>query len=283
MRSIAKAASRLGVTRLTWVRKAALAVLARFGQHDATIAHHWVPGRRIRLHRFRHKGYWFYGREREEDVMRAFALLVRQGDTVVELGAHIGYISVYLASLVGNDGHVYVFEPSPENLPYTTANTGNDPTITLVEQAASDKSGVATFYLEGLTGQNSTLVKDYALFDENRERAFSNESYRAIEVATTTLDSFVTANELRPAFIKIDVEGAELACLRGSVATLKRFRPRLMVEVTMERDAVFALMTDLGYRVYTPRFRPLATCERPCANLFFIHENDTAAAELLGL
>ena len=284
MKSIARVTSRLGLTRPTWLRQVALAMLARFGQRDATIAHHWVPGRRIRLHWFRHKGYWFYGREREEDVMLAFAALVRPGDTVIELGGHIGYISVYLGSLVGRGGHVYVFEPSPENLPYTRWNTGADPTITLVEQAASDRSGVATFYLEGLTGQNSTLVKNYALFAENRERAFSDEAYRTIEVATTTLDSFVTGNGLRPSFIKIDVEGAELACLRGSVAILKRFRPRLMVEVTMEHKAVLGLMKDLGYRIYTPRFRSIAIGERPsAANLFFIHQNDTAAAELLGL
>ena len=275
MNRIASVATSLGLTQSPWLRHVALAILAKVGQHDATISHHWVPNRRIHLHRFRHKGYWFYGRSREEQVMRAFARLIVHGDTVIELGGHIGYISLYLANLVGRDGHVYVFEPSPENLAYTRRNVAEDSAITLVEQAASDSAGTATFFVEGLTGQNSTLVEDYSLFKENRERAFSDENYRKIEVPTTTVDEFVSANGLKPNFMKIDVEGAEVACLRGGVETLKRFRPRLMVEVTRRREEVFALMTELGYRIYDAAFDPIDLSGKPRdPNLFFIHCDD---------
>jgi FkbM family methyltransferase len=275
MNAIVNVATRLGLTRSTWLRHVALGILARFGQHDTTIAHHWVPGRTVHLHRFRHKGYWFYGRAREEKIMRAFAALIAKGDTVIELGAHIGYISVYLASLVGRDGRVFVFEPSPDNLPYTKRNIAGDPAITLIEEAASDTAGTATFFVERLTGQNSTLVENYSVFSENRERAFSDESYQAIEVKTTTIDRFVSENDVRPNFMKIDVEGAELACLRGSVECLKRFRPRLMVEVTNEHEAVFALMADLGYRIYDSDFKPVHPGTAPTEpNLFFIHGDD---------
>jgi FkbM family methyltransferase len=274
--AFASIAARLGLRRSTRLRQLALGILARVGQHDTTIRHHWVRDRKIRLHRFRHKGYWFYGRAREEKIMHAFGALIRKGDTVIELGAHIGYVSIYFASLVGPEGRVFVFEPSPDNLAYTRRNVGNEPAITLIEQAANDSAGVATFFVEELTGQNSTLIENYSLFDENRERAFSGESYRAIEVPTTTVDLFVADTALQPNFIKIDVEGAELACLRGSIDTLKRFRPRLMVEVTHRHNAVYELMTKLGYRIYDSGLEAIDPAGAPSdPNLFFIHADDT--------
>jgi FkbM family methyltransferase len=276
---IASLANRLGLTRSTWLRHVALQVLARVGQHDATITHHWIPGKKVHLHRFRHKGYWFYGRAREEKTMRAFAALIAKGDTVIELGAHIGYISLYLADLVGANGQVYVFEPSPDNLSYTRRNLKGEPAVTLVEQAANDKVGVATFFVEGLTGQNSTLVENYSVFSENRDRAFSHEDYRRIEVPTTTVDLFVAENGLEPSFMKIDVEGAELACLRGSLETLKRFRPKLMVEVTHEQEAVLKLMTGLGYRIYDCDLNPIGPADANAPNMFFIHRDDAVKIE----
>lgn len=273
--ALVNVATRLGLTRSTWVRHVALSILARIGQHDATIAHHWVPGRSVRLHRFRHKGYWFYGRAREEQIMRTFAALTSKGDTVIELGAHIGYISLYLAHLVGPEGRVYVFEPSPDNLPYTRRNVAGDAAITLVEEAASDSAGVATFFVEELTGQNSTLVEEYSVFNDNRERAFSDAKYRRVEVPTTTVDFFTSTNGVEPRFMKIDVEGAELACLRGAVETLKRCRPRLMVEVTREREAVFGLMTELGYGIFDAELKPIEGGKKPSdPNFFFIHRDD---------
>lgn len=275
MSAVSTLASRLGLTRVPWLRHFALRTLSFFGQHDAVITHHWVAGKKVRLHRFKHKGYWFHGRGREETIMRSFAALINEGDTVIELGGHIGYISMYFASLVGLTGRVAVFEPSPENLTYTRSNLADEPAVTLIEEAASDKAGRATFFVERLTGQNSTLVEDYSVFSRNRKRAFADGGYEAIEVSTTTVDDFVRSSGACPNFIKIDVEGAELAALRGSTETLRRFRPRLMVEVTSDRDAVLSLLTELGYRVLGRDLNPLDPSDHsPELNLFFIHRED---------
>lgn len=268
-------ANRRRIARLKWLRRAGLAVLARLGQRDITIAHHWSPGRRICLHQFRHKGYWFYGRAREQKTMRAFASLIAKGDTVIELGAHIGYISVFLADLVGEEGLVYVFEPSPDNLTYTRRNVAGIKSITLIEQAVSDEPGIVTFFVEGLTGQNSTLIDNYSVFEDNRKFAFSHESYRAIEVSATTIDLFVTSMKIRPDFIKIDVEGAELLCLRGGAECLKNFRPKLMVEITYQHERVFNFLISLGYRAFNVELEEiysLSSSEE--RNLFFIDSGE---------
>lgn len=272
---LVRAAERFGLIKAPWMRRMVLTALARFGQSDFTIEHHWVPGKKLRLHRFRHKGYWFYGRNRERVTMESFAALIEPRATVIELGAHIGYVSLYLARLAGRDGHVYVFEPSPDNLAYTRANLAGETGITLIEKAASEKSGVATFFEERLTGQNSSLVEDYWAFAGNKARSFSNESYRPIEVETTTLDEFVKSQRIDPDFIKIDVEGAELSCLKGSVETLNRCRPRLMVEITREKEGVTALLTGLGYELYDEKLTKVhPNVGHSDVNSFFIHRDD---------
>jgi len=259
------------LARISWLRRLALGLLARLGRRDIQIGHHWIPGTRVRLDRFRHKGYWFHGRQRERNVMESFALVIQPGDTVIELGGHIGYISLWFAHLVGDAGRVYVFEPSPDNLRYIEPNTAAARQVALVRKAAGASTGTARFFVEGLTGQNSTLIEEYAVFSANRSRAFSDEGYRAIEVEMTTLDDFVAGASISPDFIKIDIEGAEIEALRGMPTVLERFRPTLMVEVTREDDAVMALLRDAGYVAHDSQLRPLGENWRESGpNRFFL-------------
>ncbi|HEU4960657.1 MAG TPA: FkbM family methyltransferase [Sphingomonas sp.] len=267
--------------RVKWLRRLALSGLARFGQRDMEIDHHWVLGHRIRLHRFRHKGYWFYGRRREHNVMLNFARLIRPGDTVFELGSHIGYISTYFAHLAGPTGRAILFEPSPDNLAYLEPNVAGLPGVEIVRRAVSDHAGRARFFIEGLTGQNSTLVDNYSVFSANRDNAFSHEGYRSIEVETVTLDAFIAERGIAPDFIKIDIEGGELAALKGMTDCLARIRPVLMVEVTHQQEKVMRLLRDAGYRAYDSRLHPI-TPERghPGPNRFFLPA-ETSVADCL--
>lgn len=88
--------------------------LLRFFNRDISIVHRWT-GDRVLLRLFEDRGYWFHGRRRERDEMLAVARLLKPGDLVVEVGAHVGYLSVFFSSLVGDDGYVFTFEPSPQN------------------------------------------------------------------------------------------------------------------------------------------------------------------------
>jgi FkbM family methyltransferase len=54
--------------------------------------------------------------------MTSLGKLIRSGETIVEIGGHIGYLSIYLSDLVGPQGRVYVFEPGPNNIPYIRKN-----------------------------------------------------------------------------------------------------------------------------------------------------------------
>jgi FkbM family methyltransferase len=260
----------LGVHRIQGVRRTGLWLLARGQGHDITIPHHWAPEYPIRLNSYRHRAYWFHARDREQALMESFRRLIRPGSTVIELGGHIGYVSVYLATLVGPSGRVFVFEPAPANLRYLEQNTAALPQVEIVRAAATDVSGPVSFFVEGLTGMNSTLVPDYEIFTKNAQTAFSNERYERIEVEAVTVDQFIVDRGIAPDFIKIDIEGAELSALRGMTTYLAEHRPVLMVEVTNDEEIVMQHLDDLGYRTYDDHLRPVEEGRDPGLNRFML-------------
>ena len=231
------------------LRRIALAALRTFSPGDITIKHHWWPEARVKLDCYRHKGYWFHGRNRERAFMETIAELVGEGDTVIDIGGHIGYLALHLRGLVGPEGKVFVFEPGKNNLPYIEANCQNYPNIQIVPSACSDSDGEAELWVEDLTGQNNSLLNNYKAFDDNRHRAFSKETTKAIKVKTIRLDGFVSEQKLKPDFIKIDVEGAELQVLQGAEACLREHKPKLLVEVTENKETVEELLKGHGYSI----------------------------------
>lgn len=252
------------------LRRVALPIFERCNPGDVRIRHHYTQ-QRFKLHSYRHKGYWFHGVRREQQTMQFFAQVLRPGDTVVEVGGHIGYLSLWFAELVGSAGKVVVFEPGQNNLPYLRENVAAAGNVEIVEAAVSDRNGAATFYVEGLTGQNNSLLGDYSRFAENRQRAFSSEAYREQQVQTLRLDDFVQRRDLDVDLIKIDIEGAEYLALSGAKKLLAEQQPMLMVEVTKRQDEAFELLTNLGYQLLTPSGESIADTRDSDGNVCAIH------------
>jgi FkbM family methyltransferase len=236
------------------MRRLALRVFRVVNPGDVSIKHHWT-GDKLRLHSFKHKGYWWHGRRREQETIMRFQKLIEPGSVVVEIGGHIGYFAVLYAHLVGKDGKVFVFEPGENNLPYLRANLASKPQAQIIEKAVSNEDGTVTFWLENLSGQNNSIIEDYYLLDGNIELAGmgAHVSKRAVHVPCTTLDSFAATladDGKQIDFVKIDVEGAELLVLQGASALLAKRRTPIMVEVTREEEAIFALMTQANYAMF---------------------------------
>lgn len=252
------------------LRRVAMPILKRFNPGNIRIRHHYTGGRLL-LHSFRHKGYWFHGRRREQATMQFIQQALRPGDTVVELGGHIGYLTMLFAETVGPAGRVAVFEPGRNNLPYLRENVRGLPGVEIVEQAVSDQDGVATFFEEQLTGQNNSLLGDYERFSQNRQLAFSNEAYHRREVTTVRLDTFLEQRAMRPDLVKIDIEGAEFLALQGAMKMVREQRPILMIEVTCLADKVFQLLASAGYLLFTPEGKKLGDSKRLNDNVCALH------------
>ena len=138
-----------------------------------------------------------------------------EGDTAIDVGAHYGVYSILMAAKCGPSGHVVSFEPDPYAREVLVRNVALNPDLKppVIESVACfDKVGQASFFSRGGNALSS-LVKSEA---ESCEADKSEE----ITIATLTLDSYVSQHGLRPRYVKIDTEGAEIRILKGAVNLL---------------------------------------------------------------
>lgn len=226
-------------------------MFARFNLGDITIKHHYTK-QGFHLHSFTHKGYWFHGMNRERSTMMLFSKLIDEGDTVVEVGGHIGYITLYFAHLVGNSGRVIVLEPGPNNLPYLLKNTSSNDNILVVQKAAGAIAAQLPFYVENLTGQNNTLVPGFRRLADNARFAHIKTDYKPILVDVVPLDEILPQREQKIDFLKIDVEGAELAVLTGADDVICRFTPKIMIESNNTGLQLFEYLSNRNYCILSP-------------------------------
>jgi FkbM family methyltransferase len=150
------------------------------------------------------------------------------GDIFVDVGANIGYYTVIAARLVGASGKVYAFEPAPEVLRYLRRNVSRNDlrNVTIVPKALADRSGEGELYLSDFNKgdhriynpQSSPTYREGGPVYDQHTRAAPR---RSLPIALTTLDE-VLADERRPMFFKLDVQGAEGAVLRGAQKILRR-------------------------------------------------------------
>jgi FkbM family methyltransferase len=257
------------------LRRLVLPTLKALNPGNIKVRHHWT-GDPVTLDAFRHKGYWYHGKSRERQSMQLFSELIRPGDAVLEVGGHIGYLSLYFASLVGQTGKVVVLEPGPNNLRYLRENVAAKPWVTVVECAACNYVGAAELHTENLTGQNNTLLERYATRVANEERSFiADVGADVVTVACTTVDALLQQPEqVPPSFVKIDVEGAELAVLQGMTQTLASSRLALMVEVTEKSAEVSELLLDAGYRLFSEGKQSIVRGGRLHGNVFCLKPED---------
>ncbi|MEM9097828.1 MAG: FkbM family methyltransferase [Pseudomonadota bacterium] len=252
-----------GIKPLRWLTLS----LLRLKPFDFSIKNPF-SGKRFKVNSYRHKGYWYFRGDREKDTMRSLRSLVARGDTVIEVGGHIGFVTHLYSELVGQTGTVHVFEPGKNNLPYTRTNTAELENVSLHELGCSDASGVVEFYEDSISGQNNSLREDFYGVEFVADSHFSANERSVTSIEVVALGDFISKLESPPDHIKVDAEGAELKILNGLGDYLGKI-PCMMVEVTYEVNAVYALMAAAGYTAYDERLSPLSPEDRITGNVFF--------------
>jgi FkbM family methyltransferase len=150
----------------------------------------------------------------EPEFFRAFIENLKEGMVVYDVGAHWGYYTLVASRVVGDTGRVIAFEPNHENIQILRRNIqyNNIKNIECLEIAVGDLCGKVSFDPGADTGLGkiSTAGK--------------------IQVECRTLDSLMDSLS-KPQLIKIDVEGAEAAVIRGASRLIAEIRPVLFIEM----------------------------------------------------
>lgn len=142
----------------------------------------------------------------EAGLRRVFEQFIKSGMTVVDVGANIGIYTLLAARKTGSKGRVYAFEPEHANFELLEKNVelNEYSHVTTIPMALSDKHGQAQIYLSASGNGSHSMYRNDAVTDNTEN------------IQCVSFDEFWEA-EGRPTihFIKMDIEGAEAAVLRG--------------------------------------------------------------------
>ena len=164
--------------------------------------------------------YGYYKHQVTEDFI--ISSIVSKNNTVIDIGANIGWISLILAESVGSSGKVYSFEPSSKIFNYLKQISEKRKQIFPYQMAMSNENGEVSFTNEKYS---------------DLSHISSNTTKNSETVECKTLDRFVSDKNITSIdLIKVDVEGHDCQVIEGGLKTLESYSPYLMFEALSEKE-----------------------------------------------
>lgn len=215
--------------------------------------------------------FWFrlelLTRQHERETRQVLERLVRPGAVALDVGAHVGYYTRLLAEGTGAAGRVIAFEPHPRTFDVLRRNAGRLPNVTALRLAAAEGEGSAELYDYLMMSASGSLHYDEGLAHQQRARmgagdlaprreaGFEMERYGVRTVAID--DCLAELGVGRVDLVKMDIEGAELAALRGmrrtiaaspGLALVMEYNPAALAAFGHEPVEAIQEALDLGFR-----------------------------------
>jgi len=172
---------------------------------------------------------------------------IKEGATVIDIGANIGYYTLIFAQLAGKNGKVFAFEPDPKNFQILKKNIeiNGHKNVILEEKAISNKEGNLKLFLS----------KD----NHGMHRIYPSKFCEAsIDISSIKLDNYFK-NNMKIDFIKIDIEGAEYDALKGMTSLIEKnkkltilieFAPASIEEFGGRPEEVLDFFIDKGFDIF---------------------------------
>ena len=192
----------------------------------------------------------------ERKTVRAYSRILKPGDTVLDIGANIGAHTLPFAERVAPHGRVIAFEPTSFAFAKLRANIASNPRLgrlICAEQMMLAAEGDATL---------PPLI--YSSWPLLRTGEVPHPKHQGVMRETTgarvlSLDGYIAeAGTPRVDFIKLDVDGREYDVLRGTLQTLRRDRPVILMEIMpygleecgASLEQLLSLLNSLGYYLF---------------------------------
>jgi FkbM family methyltransferase len=188
----------------------------------------------------------------EAAYIRRLPCFVRRGSEVIDVGANFGAYTVGMARLVGPTGKVFAFEPLPPAADVLASTCAALANVEVFREALSggaempESVELRVPLLPGAVPEPALAAVDPAPWE-----ATGLKTWKVFRVPVRRLDDHL-AGFRDVSFIKVDVEGHELAFLTGATETIRRFRPVLQLEaggLRAHAEAVRGWMRDAQYVV----------------------------------
>jgi FkbM family methyltransferase len=185
----------------------------------------------------------------EKDEIEFLKSNLKPGDIFVDIGSNVGLFSLVASNIVGENGSVYSFEPTPQTFTRLQKNIvlNRFTNIKVKNIGLSDKKG----NLELQISENG--FDAWNTFARKENERFQHKT--SVEVSTID-DEFTDIDKSRISFVKIDVEGWEKFVINGGKSFFENYSPVVMVEFTETNtfDAgyfvqeIYDIMVEFGYK-----------------------------------
>lgn len=181
--------------------------------------------------------------EYEDHIKKIFQKNIFSGNTVLDIGANIGFHTLFFSNLVGNKGSVIAFEPVVSNFKMLTENINSNKLNNISA-------------LNVALGHKNEVIYINASIDSSNPGAFNLFEEGETKILCKVGDDII--NESRIDFIKIDVEGYEFFALQGLTKTIQKHQPKIVFEYDrvyqkktgLEPLVIFDLLASFNYSFY---------------------------------
>ncbi len=218
---------------------------AKYSEESVVTIHTGLAsGMKWRRHHRYVNGYWIG--HYELPIQNALKQHLRPGQTFFDVGANAGFFTMIAARLVGPSGRCFAFDPAPENVASIREQIDLNELrqCSAVQAAVGAEPGEADFYFDMAGSPTGHLA--------NKSAGASSSGSHRLWVEVETLDLAAT-KYARPDFIKMDVEGAEVAALEGAKGLLTDVRPAWLIELHGSAKArqVRDILVAADYRLFS--------------------------------
>lgn len=186
--------------------------------------------------------HYLQGESSQEDGLLAILRRFVTADSVYwDVGANVGIIATHVFTRC-NPRSIYAIEPNPEAIKVLYSLFADAASVHIIEAALSDHNGTSDLFVPTADSSRGSLEGNHASLSTNR-------SYPV----TCFRGDFLIQEKLAaaPHVVKIDVEGHEVAVLRGLQACIKQYRPVIVFEQLFLSDAAVQQLIPKGYSLFT--------------------------------
>ncbi len=187
----------------------------------------------------------------EANLTNFFLNFIQEGDIFFDVGAHVGYYSILNSALIGDNGQVHSFEPTPRTFNTLKQNSSIRNNITVNNNAVLNYETEIEFIDYG---------PKYSAFNSFKKRTGDQMSFlgkpKKVKIKTISLDTYCKEKSIIPTFIKIDAEGAEYLIIQAMDEILKTKKSIISIEVAGENEwkdnctKSITTLQDYGYIAY---------------------------------
>lgn len=189
----------------------------------------------------------------EEGLTKMILEHLKPGMIFFDIGAHFGYFTLLGSLLVGKEGQVHSFEPTPSSFNILKSNASNIANVFQNNNAVLSKRKVVFINDYGIKYSAYNSIYDAKL----PQNILKKLKVRKHEVEAVAIDDYADNKCVVPNFIKIDAESSEYEILLGMEKTIAKFHPMISIEVgDIRRDnfpgsrELINFLIGRGYQAY---------------------------------